>query len=206
LTLPWEEAGWEEAVATWINETLAELQVERVGPVDHFRRRPWAALARVTTAEGDAYFKADPPSEAYEPALTQWLARARPDVVPKVLRIDTAQGWLLTRDAGANLFDQITDPPDLAIWSELLPLCAELQLELAGSTAEFLALGVPDTRPTLLGQAYEDLLSRWPAATGAPAATEIARLIEGSATRFPPRSPTKSSRTTTSCFAMAPRS
>ena len=206
MTLPWNEVGWEEVVAAWIDETLAKLQVERVGPVDHFRRRPWAALARVTTAKGDAYFKADPPSEAYEPALTEWLARARPDVVPEVLHIDTGRGWLLTRDAGTNLLDQIADPPNPAIWSELLPLCAELQLELAGSTAEFLALGVPDSRPTLLGQAHEDLLSRWPAATGAPAAAEIARLIEGSATRFPPRSPTKSSRTTTSCFAMAPRS
>jgi hypothetical protein len=179
LTLPWEEAGWEEGVAAWIDETLAELQVERVGPVDQFRRRPWAALARVTTAEGDVYFKADSPTEAYEPALTQWLAQARPDVVAEVLRIDADRGWLLTRDAGANLLDQITEPPDPAIWSELLPLCAELQLELAGSIAEFLALGVPDSRPPLLGRAYGDLLSRWPAATTAPAAAEIARLIEG---------------------------
>jgi hypothetical protein len=93
--------------------------------------------------------------------------------------IDADRGWLLTRDAGANLLDQITDPPDPAIWSGLLPLCAVLQLELAGSIAEFLALGVPDSRPTLLGQAYEDLLSRWPAATSTPAAAEIARLIEG---------------------------
>jgi len=99
LTPPWE-AGWEEAVAAWIDETFAKLQVECVGRVDHVRRRPWAALARVTTAEGDVYFKADPPSEAYEPALTEWLARARPDVVPEVLRIDADRGWLLTRDAG----------------------------------------------------------------------------------------------------------
>src|SRR4029453_17961354 len=113
------------------------------------------------------------------PRLTKWVARARPDVVPEVLRIDANRGWLLTRDAGASLLDQITDPPDPAIWSELLPLCAELQLELAGSIAECLALGVPDSRPTLLGRAYEDLLSRWPAATSAPAAAEIARVIEG---------------------------
>jgi Phosphotransferase enzyme family len=179
LTLPWDAAGWQEAVGAWIDETLAELHVERVGRVDHFRQRPWAALARVSTAQGDIYFKADAPSEAYEPALTEWLAGRRPDLVPDVLGIDANRGWLLTRNAGKSLLDEIADPPDPAIWSQLLPLCAELQIELASSVDELLVLGVPDSRPELLGQVYEDLLARRPESESAPTAAEIAQLIEG---------------------------
>ena len=177
MALQWDEVGWQETVDGWIDDTLAELEIERVDAVDHFRRRPWAALARVATMQGDLYFKADAPSEAYEPALTEWLAGRRPDLVPDVLRIDADRGWLLTRDAGTSLRDHITDPPDAAIWSDLLPLSAELQIELAPSVEELLALGVPDSRPELLSQLYEDLLSRWPAAASAPP-VEIARLVD----------------------------
>lgn len=177
MTLPWDEAGWQETVDAWIDDTLAELEIERAGAVDHFRSRPWAALARVATAEGDLYFKADAPSEAYEPALTEWLAARRPALVAEVLRADARRGWLLTRDAGRSLRDHIVDPPDAAIWSDLLPLYAELQIELAPSLDELLALGVPDSRPGLLAQIYEDLVSRWPAAASAPAA-EVAHAVD----------------------------
>lgn len=178
MTLPWDEVGWQETVGAWIDRTLAGLGIERMGAVDHFRRRPWAALARVPTGQGDLYFKADAPSEAYEPALTEWLAGRRPDLVPDVLQIDAKHGWLLTRHAGSNLFDHIADPPNAAIWGDLLPLCAELQIELAASVEELLALGVPDSRPEALGRGYEDLLSRWPSAVDAPPVAEIADLIE----------------------------
>lgn len=110
MTLPWEAVDWQESVAAWIEETLAEIGLGPTGPVDHLRQRPWAALARATTAQGDVYFKADAPSEAYEPALTAWLARAGPDVIVEVLGIDVDRGWLLTRDAGTSLFEQIAEP------------------------------------------------------------------------------------------------
>ena len=166
------------AVGAWIDETLTDLDIERAGPVDHFRERPWAALARLTTAQGDLYFKADAPSEAYEPALTQWLAGRRPKLIPDVLRIDADRAWMLTRHAGENLRDQIADPPDPAIWSDLLPLYAEVQIELTSSVEELLALRVPDSRPELLGQVYEDLSWR-SKSKRAPTANEIARLVDG---------------------------
>ena len=178
MALPWDESGWQETVDAWIDSALTELGIERVGAADHFRRRPWAALARVSTAQGDLYFKADAPSEAYEPALAKWLAERRPDLVPDVLRIDADRGWLLTRHAGRSLRAHIADPPEAAIWCDLLPLYAELQIELAASVGELFALGVPDSRPEVLAQVYEGVVSRWPAATNAPLA-EVARSVEG---------------------------
>jgi hypothetical protein len=177
--LPWDRAEWRESVAAWIDEALADLGLERVGSVDHFRQRPWAALARVATANGDVYFKADAPTEAFEPALTEWLAQRRQDLIPEVLRIDAQQGWLLTGDAGTNLLDHIGDPPDPAIWRELLPLCAQLQIELAASVENLLALGVPDKRTEQLAAAYGDLLPRWPAAVTAPSQAEIEAFVDG---------------------------
>ena len=179
MSLPWDRAGWRESVAAWIDESLAELAIEATGPVEHLRQRPWAAIALVPTAEGSVYFKADPPSESFEPALTQWLALRRPAVIPGVLRIDTERGWLLTRDAGTPLRDRIADPPDPAIWHELLPLCAELQIELCTSVEELLALEVPDNRSEQLAPVYGDLLSRWPAATSAPSQEQIDALVAG---------------------------
>jgi hypothetical protein len=48
------------------------------------------------------------------------------------------------------------------------------------------------------------MLSRWPPAASAPATAEIARLIEGLGDTIPASLTHESSRTTTSCFAMAP--
>jgi hypothetical protein len=178
MSLPWDRARWRESAAAWIDESLAELGIEPTGPVEHLRQRPWAAIALVPTAEGSVYFKADPPSESFEPALTQWLAQRRPDVIPRVLRIDSERGWLLTWDAGTPLREHIADPPDPTIWDELLPLCVELQIELCASVEELLAMEVPDKRSERLAPAYPDLLSRWPAAETAPSQDEIEALVD----------------------------
>jgi Phosphotransferase enzyme family len=186
MSLPWGRAGWRGSVAAWIDESLAELGIEPTGPVEHLRQRPWAAIAVVPTAEGSVYFKADPPSESFEPALTLWLAQRRPDVIPSVLCIDSERGWLLTRDAGTPLLKQITDPPDPTIWYDLLPLCAELQIELCASVDDLLALEVPDKRPEQLAPVYAALLSRWPSATTAPSQSQIDALVDGLGDTIPP--------------------
>jgi hypothetical protein len=179
MSLPWDLAGWRESVAAWIDESLAELGIEATGPVEHLRQRPWAAIALVPTAEGSVYFKSDPASESFEPALTQWLSQQRPDVIPRVLRIDGERGWLLTWDAGTPLRERIADPPDPTIWDDLLPLCAELQIELCASAEELLAMEIPDKRPGRLAPAYPDLVSRWPTAETAPSQEQVDALVEG---------------------------
>src|SRR5947209_15259464 len=175
--LPWEHPRWQDSVAAWIDSTLADLGIEQAGTVEHLRERPWAAIARVSTAEGDVYFKASAPSEAFEPALTLALARKRPDVIPAVLQIDVERAWMLTRDAGTQLRDRIADPPDAAICDELLPLYAELQIELCDSVDELLALGTSDKRPAQLALAYGDLPARWQAEK-APPQQEVDALVD----------------------------
>ena len=179
MSLPWDRAGWRESVAAWIDESLAELGIEATGPVDHLRERPWAAVARVPTEDGVLYFKADPPSEAFEPALTLWLSRRRPDAVPEVLGVDIDRGWMLMRDAGTQLSELIRDPPNASIWNGLLPLYAELQIELVDSVEELLVLGTPDKRLRTLPKVYEGLLSRWPGGKRVPSSAQIVALVDG---------------------------
>jgi hypothetical protein len=178
MSLPWDRAGWRESVAAWIEESLVELGIEPTGPIEHVRQRPWAATARVPTAEGPLYFKAASPSESFEPALTQWLAQRRPDVIPDVVRIDVEHGWLLTRDAGKQLREHMTDPPEPAIWETLLPLYAELQIELCPSVEDLLALDVPDKRAERLVTGYDELVARSPGAETAPSRDEIEILVD----------------------------
>jgi len=178
MSLPWDRAEWRDSVAAWIDASLAELGIEATGPVEHLRQRPWAAIALVPSSEGDVYFKASAPSEAFEPALTLALARRRPDVVPAVLQIDTEQGWTLTRDAGTQLRDLIEDPPDPSIWNELLPLYAELQIGLIDSVDELLASGTPDSRPESAAREYESLLVRWEPEK-APTQAQVDSLVQG---------------------------
>jgi hypothetical protein len=179
LELPWEQAGWRESVARWVDKTLLELSIGHTGEVEHLRERPWAALAVVPTAEGDAYFKASAPTLAFEPSLTLELARQRPDCIPAVLGIDIDRGWMLMREAGTQLRELLADTNDPQIWDELLPLYAELQIELAESAHDLLELGTPDKRPAALPAAYEDLVSRWsPGREETPPVSEIEMLVE----------------------------
>lgn len=159
--------------------------MERVGPVEHVRERPWAAIARVPTAEGDLYFKASAPSTAFEPSLTLALAHRHGVLVPDVLQINVERAWMITRDAGTQLRELITDPPDATIWHTLLPLYAELQIDLCDSADELCSLGTPDRRPEALVDAYDDLLSRWPQADPAPPTAEIEMLAKRLGDRIP---------------------
>ncbi|TMK76620.1 MAG: aminoglycoside phosphotransferase family protein [Actinobacteria bacterium] len=148
-------------MAGWIEDTLRAGDLEPSGPIEHLRTRPWSALARVPTTQGDLFFKAVPPGLAFEPTLTLALARKQLDHVPEVVAIDCDRRWVLMRDAGPQLRETLAGSDDPRIWDELLPLYARLQLELGESVKELLALGTPDDRPQALRAAFEDLLPRW---------------------------------------------
>jgi aminoglycoside phosphotransferase (APT) family kinase protein len=109
------------------------------------RTRPWSALVRVPVRGGDAWFKEAPPSLAFEPALTAWLAARQADCIPEVLAAEGTR--LLTGGVGPPLADAQHAPPMEGVVARY----AELQIELAGSVDELLALGVPDSRPEALG-------------------------------------------------------
>ena len=121
------------------------------------RTRPWAAIARVPTAEGLLWFKQPAPANAFEPQLTEAVARQAPDFAPEVVAADDTR--LLTADAGPSLRELEPD------WESVLVRLAELQIALAQDVDELLGLGAPDKRPEVLPGSYRELVAR----TGLPA-------------------------------------
>jgi hypothetical protein len=153
VSLPWDEPGWLDRATSWIDE-----RVERTGEVELVRTRPWAAIARVPTADGLAWFKESPEAHAFEPALTVLLARRRPDALPEVV---AAEGMrLLTRDVGPSLRAMRDDGAVKPRWEDVLARYAELHIDLVPLAAEALELGTPDERPQRLAELYEQLAGR----------------------------------------------
>ena len=158
LQLPWEEPEWLESATAWIHAQLAARGLHIITPVEILHQRPWSAFVRVATNAGTAYFKAPAPAFKYEAALTQALARWRPDCTVPILAVDLDRGWLLTADAGPTLRSADQSAGQIEHWLKVLPLYVELQLEMVDRVPELLRLGMPDRRLTTLPHLYTRLM------------------------------------------------
>jgi hypothetical protein len=114
--------------------------------------RPWAAIVRVPTAEGDVWFKENAEATAFEPALTELLARRRPDSLPELIALDGSR--IITKDAGPRLRNVLDAGETQPSWEEILPLYAELQIDFMELVDQALACGTPDDRPERLPDRY----------------------------------------------------
>jgi hypothetical protein len=139
-SLAWNEPGWLAHATAWIDS-----RVERTGPLERLRTRPWAATARVPTRDEPLWFKESAPSLAFEPALTVVVARRRPDCTPPVVATDGAR--MLTRECGTQLREAYAAGAPAPDWGAILPLQAEVQIDLTVDVEEALAAGAPDSRP-----------------------------------------------------------
>jgi hypothetical protein len=143
----WATPEWRAEIDGWVEERLGEHGIRVTGAIEQPHLYPWSTVLRVPTSEGLVYAKATMAGFDHEPRLTAALAGWRPDLMPGVLAIDDARGWMLTHDAGPMLRTITrTDPPNLAPWLEILPRYAELQIEMIPRAAELLALGAIDHR------------------------------------------------------------
>ncbi len=157
--IPWTGPGWLERASAWMHAELEHHGIKATGRIELAHSRPWSTVLRMPTIEGDFYLKAASPLAAHEPALLQTLSRLRPDCIPELLSVDVEQGWVLMRDAGRSLHELIRSTRQLRPWLSVLPLYAELQIEMADHLPELLALGVPDQRLSVLPGLYDQLLA-----------------------------------------------
>ncbi len=174
---PWNDATWRMQVIDWVTTRLAAAGTPVTSEDDWaVRLRPWSVVIRIpVSGSGVAWFKANPPSSAFEPALMAALADWVPDQVLHPIAIDTAHAWSLLPDGGQPLTEpqpaepQSAEPqpaepqpagaggPELA-WAEPLRQRAELQLRLTARVNEMLDLGVPDVRPAWLPGRFDELM------------------------------------------------
>jgi hypothetical protein len=154
--LEWAQPEWLATARTWLEERVAI-----IGELEQVHLRPWSTVIRVPTTDGDVYLKASWPSSTFEPALTVLLAERWPEHVAEPVAIDLDRCWMLTRDAGTRLREQVHSAADLHHWQTLLPGYAQLQIDVASQVDELLALGVPDRGldriPALLAELLDDV-------------------------------------------------
>jgi hypothetical protein len=173
--LSWVQRNWLDQAKAWITAQLDPLGASLTGEIEQPHVRWWSTVLRVPTSAGTLYFKAVAPVWAFEPRLNAMLARVVPDRVPEIVAFDDERGWFLMRDAGTRLRELIKSNADLYRWEELLPLYAELQIELAPYALELVALGVPDERLSVLPGHFRQLLDDRPEGL---TAEEHERLLE----------------------------
>ena len=157
--MPWMRLGWFAEATAWIDAQLARLGTARSAPIEQIAARPWGAVLRVSTTNGQLYYKVPASVFGFEPRLAKKLAQLVPEAVPGVLAIDQQRGWLLMQDGGATLRDGPCDPPRFA---EALRQFATMQMSLSARTETLKAAGCPDERLGLLPSLYEKMLADAP--------------------------------------------
>jgi hypothetical protein len=137
------------------HEAWIRSHADVVGPIERPHPYPWSTVLRVPARDGVLWFKENIPPLAFEAGVVELLARRCPDVVVELVVVDPERGWMLMRDAGTRLRDL---PPAQRNWERLLPLYAQLQLEVAPDVDALLAVGCPDRRSALVPAAFAQLV------------------------------------------------
>ena len=156
LTLPWTQAGWFDAAATWMHTQCQAHELVATGEVEQVRSWFLSCVLRMSTAMGDQYLKAAPPMYAHEPRLTHVLAARYPTLVPQVLAVDAERRWLLMEGIRGVRLDQYPDSARYtSAWMQLLQSFAYMQRDFTAHVDQLLALGCPDWRLDRLATAID---------------------------------------------------
>jgi hypothetical protein len=137
---PWARPGWLAEATCWIGENVTALGLESRGEVELVAQWPLSSVLKLDTDGGVVFFKAVFPLFHHEPVLTSKLSARHPGLVPDVLAIEGARGWMLMRELpGTPIGDQAAN-----LWSEGLRVAASIQKMWIGRDEELLSLGVHD--------------------------------------------------------------
>jgi len=157
--IKWEDVNWLAEARSWIDESINALGIPITGELDQVHVRAWSTVIRIPTQEGNLFFKAGGPNQAFEGGLLKLLQERIPDESLQVLALDEKRGWILMTDGGQTL-RQIHEGVAQNAWVKLLGSFAQIQIKLAANIEEFLAVGVPDRRLAQLPGYYDLLLSK----------------------------------------------
>lgn len=154
----WQQPDWQGEAHAWIRSALDKNNLQLTGEIEQPHIRQWSTVMTVPANNGILYFKASASIFAHETALTDYLARFRPEIFPELLATDTRRHWMLMRDAGTPLRHFIRTEKSIARWKDVLPLYVDIQKEMAERTIHLLALGVMDRRLAKLPTMFENLI------------------------------------------------
>ncbi len=149
----WSRPGWFARASAWMVQQMAAHGHPAVGAPRQHQLWNVSVVLRASSEDGDAFFKCSAESFRREAATTQALAERMPTLVPEVIAVDGAEGWMLMGDLGAvELGDQ-----DEALWHEGLVAVAGIHRLWLGRTAELVGLGLPVRSLTDLATQVEEM-------------------------------------------------
>ena len=161
----WSGEQWPAEATAWADESLAAAGRERTGPAVLHRAYPWSAVLRIPVGAETVWLKASAPSTAFEVPLYAMLTRAVPDRILIPLAASPERGWLLLPDGGPPLGERSEDAA--ATLTPALAAYGHLQRKLEGHVDALLAAGVPDMRPGVMPERFEEALLHAMEAPGA---------------------------------------
>ncbi|SDI63986.1 Phosphotransferase enzyme family protein [Actinokineospora alba] len=156
----WSSAAWVELATAWLDERLADAGIERTGPAEQPRVRPWSTQLTAPTTVGTVWLKAVNPPNAFEAGLYDVLHELVPHRVLAPIATDAERGWMLLPDGGRTIADRDLADDDLVkVLTEVIPRYGLLQRDLAPHVDRMLAAGVTDMRPTVMPQRFDEALA-----------------------------------------------
>ncbi len=149
----WSRPGWLARASAWMVEQLAANGRPAVDAPRQHQLWNVSVVLRAPSESGDVFFKCSGEIFRHEAATTQALAARMPTLVPEVIAVDAARGWMLMGDLGAaELGDQ-----DEGLWHEGLLAVAGIQRLWLGRTDELIDLGIPVRSLTDLAAQVEEM-------------------------------------------------
>lgn len=136
-TPPWVSPAWYPRIAGWIEERMRLVDMV---PSDRPRIVYQSSIGTVLRTPADnqvTFTKCPAPLFQAEARITRALARRTPDLVPDVIAIEPAEGWLLMRDFGRRTLGEAPQ----AEWAPGLALVARVQRAWVDGHDDLLAAG-----------------------------------------------------------------
>jgi hypothetical protein len=136
-TAPWVSPSWYPRVAAWITERMTGAGLPPIARPRIVYQSSIGTVLRTPAADEVTFTKCPAPLFHAEARITRSLASRTPDLVPVVIDIEPAEGWLLMRDLGARTLGELP----LAEWARGLAIVARVQRAWTDGHDELLAAG-----------------------------------------------------------------
>ncbi|MFN6572677.1 phosphotransferase [Dendronalium sp. ChiSLP03b] len=143
MRVPWAQIGWFERATDWINLQLYFLGVNTTAPIQQVKSQTRSCLLKISTTDGEIYFKATFGIFASETIFTKSITEFYPEHLPELLIVDTQKSWMLMPDFGGKHLGKIHN---IFHWKKALNSFAKMQIQASSQVEKLLAIGFTDRR------------------------------------------------------------
>lgn len=142
----WSQDRWHDRARAWIQTSLAEQGIIFSDDIEQIHEYPWSTIFKITSDKGNLFFKATATVTAYEIVASVFIKSLNARAMPDILASHFQEGWMIMRDGGQRLREQLQIELDWQHWHNLLPQYAGLQIQLSTQPDRLLDCGIPDRR------------------------------------------------------------